>query len=70
MQDFIVIVENVIKVVMPAKAGIQRSFPPPTGTFEGKLRWGTSLLIILDSPVSSTGQAQSRASLARNDKTT
>ena len=26
------------------------------------------LLIILDSPVSGTGQAQSRASLARNDK--
>ena len=55
MQDFIVIVENVIKVVMPAKAGIQRSFPPPTGTFEGKLRRGTSHLILLDSPVSSTG---------------
>jgi hypothetical protein len=27
------------------------------------------ILKILDSPVSSTGQAQSRASLARNDKT-
>ena len=27
-----------------------------------------NLLIILDSPVSSTGQAQSRALLARNDK--
>ena len=27
-----------------------------------------NMLIILDSPVSSTGQAQSRASLARNDK--
>jgi hypothetical protein len=28
-----------------------------------------NLLKILDSPVSSTGQAQSRASLARNDET-
>ncbi|HOE79934.1 MAG TPA: hypothetical protein PLX58_05595 [Smithellaceae bacterium] len=27
-----------------------------------------NMLIILDSPVSSTGRAQSRASLARNDK--
>jgi hypothetical protein len=42
--------EIIIKLVIPAQAGIQ------------------NLLKILDSPVSSTGQAQSRASLVRNDK--
>ena len=48
--DCVAISEIIIKLVIPAQAGIQ------------------NLLIILDSPVSSTGQAQSRASLARNDK--
>jgi len=48
--DCVAIGENSFKIVIPAKAGIQK------------------LLKLLDSPVSSTGQAQSRASLARNDK--
>jgi len=47
------IVLNAINNVMPAKAGIQTSSRRKTGT-SSKL---------LDSPVSSTGQAQSRASL-------
>jgi hypothetical protein len=49
-RDCVVMLEIIIKLVIPAQAGIQ------------------NLLIILDSPVSSTGQAHRRASLARNDK--
>jgi len=45
--------------VIPAKAGIKTLSPR---------RQSTSHMQILDSPVSSTGQAQGRASLVRNDK--
>ena len=57
-RDCVAIAKSAIKVVMPVKTGIQTSSRRRTGT-SSKL---------LDSPVSSTGQALRRAPLARNDK--
>ena len=55
--------EITIKVIIPVVDDFRLRKPAvcPLGYIQ-------KLLIILDSPVSGTGQAQSRASLARNDK--
>jgi len=57
-RNCVAIEKSAVKVVIPAQAGIQT---------ESRRRTGISLKL-LDSPVSSMGQALRRALLARNDK--